>query len=326
MELKIRRFGERLKELIDEQRLVIHEPYPRYFGNPDEIPPPAKEYTRRDYANRSLWEQLLYEAIMEGMGYSKNTRQFLELAQSMRLSVLRQHRLADPLNVMSLLFGAAGLLPPERKILDPEGRAYVRVLRRRWKSLRHLYRGTVLHPGDWMFFRLRPGNFPTARLAAMCFLLPALFPDEGFRAIIGLFKREGVAVKERIQTSLAVFRFRPDPFWQHRFRFEQHPSSTGVSLGKERIRDLLVNGVLPIVLLYARVFNARDVRRNANAVLAALPPHHDNSVTRVLQRELLKRRVHLSSARAQQGCIHLYTLYCIPARCAECDVGKYLGM
>ena len=262
---------------------------------------------------------------MEGMGYSKNSGQFLALAQSMRLSVLRQHRLADPLNVMSLLFGAAGLIPPGRQIPDAEARAYARMLRRRWKSLRHLYRGQVLHPGDWMFFRLRPGNFPTARLAAMCFVLPSMFSDEGFRAIIGLFKREGT-VRERIQASLRVFRFRPDSFWQHRYRFDRRPSTTGIALGRERSLDLLLNCVLPVVLLYARVFNARDIRRNANAVLAAIPLQQDNSVTRVLQQELLRRRVRLTSALDQQGCIHLYTLYCLPARCPECRIGKSLGM
>ena len=326
VEMKIRRFEERLKELVDEQKLIIHEPYPRYYGNPDEIPPPEREYTRRDYSNKSLWEQLLYEATMEGLGYSKNSGAFLELAQSMRLSAIRQQGFADPTNAMSLLFGAAGLIPSERQTVDREARAYVRVLRRKWKALRHLYRGKVLQPGDWMFFRLRPGNFPTARLAAMCFLLPSIFSEEGFRSIISLFKKEGLSTRERVDMSRSIFHFQADQFWQHRYRFDRHVSSRGVSLGRERINDLLVNGVLPVVLLYARLFNAHDVRRNAHAMLVALPHIQENSTTRVMQRELLKKRIRLTSALSQQGCIHLYTLYCVHERCTECEVGKYLEM
>lgn len=326
MEMKIRRFEERLKELIDEQRLVVHEPYPRYYGNPDEIPLPEREYSRRDYSNRSLWEQLLYEAIVEGLGYSKNSEPFLTLAQSMRLSVLRQHGIADTTSVMALLFGAGGLIPSERQVVDKDARVYARTLRRRWKALRHVYKGRVLQPGDWQFFRLRPGNFPTARLAAMCFLLPSLFSEEGFRRIIALFRKEGLTVRERIEACRALFQFEPDFFWHHRYRFDKSSSTSGVSLGRERINDLLINGLLPVVLLYARVFNVQDVRRNAHSMLVSLPHIQENSITRLLQRELLKKRTPLVSALAQQGGIHLYGFFCSPARCSECEIGKHLGM
>ncbi len=326
MEMKIRRFEERLKELIDEQRLVVHEPYPRYYGNADEIPLPEREYTRRDYSNRSLWEQLLYEAMMEGLGYSKNSEPFVTLAQSMRLSVLRQHGIGNTMNVMALLFGAAGLVPSERGIVDKEARVYARALRVRWKALRHAHKGRVLQPGDWQFFRLRPGNFPTARLAVMCFLLPMIFSEEGFRRIIALFKKETGTMRVRIEACRALFQFEADLFWQHRYRFDKRSSARGASLGRERIDDLLINGLLPVVLLYARVFNVQDVRRNALSMLAALPHIQENTITRLLQRELLTKRTPLASALAQQGGIHLYSFYCVPARCSECEIGKHLSM
>lgn len=326
MELKIRRFEERLKELIDEEKLVIREPYPRYYGSPDDIPIPAKEYTRRDYANKSLWEQLLYEAIMEGLGYSKNTEPFLVLAQSMRLEKLRQHGFADTSTMMSLLFGAAGLLPSERVLSDKDERLYVRALRQRWKAFRPSFMASILQPGDWLFFRLRPGNFPTARLASMCFMLPSLFGDEGFRSLIALAKREGIADKERREALLALFRFTPDEFWRHHYRFDQRSSATGLAIGTERINDLLVNAVLPIVLLYARLFKDHGVRINALRMLALLPPPQENSISRVLQQQLLKKRLRFTSALAQQGGIHLFKFFCVPVRCSECQVGRHLGL
>ena len=223
MEMKIRRFEERLKQLIDEQKLVIREPYPRYYGNPDEIPPPTKEYTRRDFANKALWEQLLYEAIMEGLGYSKNTEPFLELAELMRLSSLRQHGLSDTISVMALLFGVAGLIPSERAVADNEARLYVRTLQRRWKTLRSSYRGRVLQAGDWLFFRLRPSNFPTARLASICFLMPWFFAEDGFRRLISIFKNGTLSTTQRIEACRRIFKFDPDEFWRHHYRFDQKP-------------------------------------------------------------------------------------------------------
>ncbi len=326
MELKIRRFEERLKELIDERKLVIREPYPRYYGNPDEIPPPTREYTRRDYANRSLWEQLLYEAIMEGLGYSKNTEPFLILARSMRLSVLRQHDLEDTGTVMALLFGVAGLLPSERLLSDKDARLYVRALRHRWKVLRPSFKGRMLQPGDWLFFRLRPSNFPTARLASMCFLVSAMFGEDGFRSLISSVKKDGITSRERLESCRAMFTITPDEFWQHHYRLDQRPSSMGLSIGSERINDLLVNGVLPIVLLYARLFKDQNVRTNALKMLESLPSPQKNSITRLLQQQLLKKKARFTSAFAQQGGIHLFKFFCAPVRCAECEIGRHLDI
>jgi hypothetical protein len=326
VEMKIQRFEERLKELIDEQNLILREPYPRYYGNPDEIPLPTKQYTRRDFSNRLLWEQILYEAVMEGLGYSKNTEPFLMLAQSIQLSVLRRFGLDDPTNVMALLFGAAGLLPSERVLKDKHARRYVRTLRRRWNSFRPSLKRRVLHAGDWLFFRLRPSNFPTARLASMCFVIQSLFADEGFRTMISLFKTDGVSTQQRIESCRALFKFEPDDFWRHHYRFDQQASATGVSIGAERINDLLVNGVLPVVLLYARVFKDTNIRTHALSVLDSLPPQQENSVTRILQQQLLKQKARFSSALAQQGGIQLHKFFCTPVRCSECEIGKQLSL
>ncbi len=104
--------GERLKQLIDEQQTTLREPYPRYYGNPDDIPAPQNEYTRKDYASRALWDQVLYEGIVEGMGYAKNRVPFRALSHNLRLEMLRQCTITDSQTMMALLFGAAGLLPP----------------------------------------------------------------------------------------------------------------------------------------------------------------------------------------------------------------------
>lgn len=326
MEMKIRRCEERLRELMDERKLVVCEPYPRYYGSVDEIPPPAREYTRRDFASKSLWEQLLYESVMEGLGYSKNTEPFLVLSRSMQLGFLREQGHGETGRVMAMLFGAAGLIPSERLIRDRESRLYARSLRRTWRAVRPLFKGRLLHGGDWQFFRLRPGNFPTARLASMSFLLPTLFGEDGFRDIIRLFKDDALPVKQRIRALNRMFGFEPDNFWRRHYRMGQAPASRGVSLGSARINDLIINGCLPVVLLYARVFKDPVIRGNAQGMLVSLPLLQENSVTSSLQRQLLKKKLRLTSALEQQGGIHLFKFFCASARCSACDVGEHLGL
>ena len=322
VELKVRRLEERLRQLVDERRSIIREPYPRYYGNPDEIPLPKKEYTQRDFIDKGIWEQLLFEGIMEGMGYSKNREPFLALAQSMHLGVLRANGLTNSQMMMSLLFGAAGLLPSTRTLKERGSRAYVRSLRKTWNAIRHSFTGTMLHEADWLYFRLRPNNFPTARLAAMCLLLPSLFGEQAFRRLISIFKGETTSARNRIQSLQGLFTFAPDDYWSHHYHFKGIAGKSGITVGQDRINDILINAVLPTVLLYARIFKDHLVRTNARAVLAALVPSQQNSITRMMTDQLFKEKIHITSAFQQQGAIQLYKFYCSQDRCLECRIGQ----
>ncbi len=317
MELKVRRCEERLKQLIDEEKQAVREPYPKYHENPDEIPAPKQDYSRKDFASRKPWERLLYEGIMEALGFAKNRSPFLALARSVRLDLLRRHGLTDTQAMMALLFGVAGLLPSTRTLANPECRSYVRALRKRWKELRPSFTGALLNTGDWLFFRLRPSNFPTARLAALCFSLPTLFGDESFRMLIASFKEQDA--RKRLHS---LFAFEPDEFWKHHYRFEGSTARSRIHLGQSRLNDIIVNVFIPVVILYARVFGDHDLSLKARRLPGVLPPLQQNGITRKIARELVKGKAKANSALLQQGAIQLYRFYCTAGRCTECEVGK----
>ncbi len=320
IEFKVRRFGERLRALIDEERAIVCEPYPRYYHNPDEIPPPSSFYTPKDFRAKRLWEQLLYEGIMEGLGFSKNQEPFLRLAQSMRLSALRQFSLSDTEQIIALLFGAAGLLPSSRSVAEEQGRAVVRRLRKRWKEYRPSFTGPLLTAGDWQFFRLRPANFPTVRIAEFCHVLPILFSETGFHSLISLAKEAGISASEKNRRFQAMFESRPDDFWKYHYTFGSRAERSIGGLGSSRVRDLLLNVIIPILLLYARVFRDATLRLQSREMLLAIPAA-ENSITRIIGRQLVKGKMPVTSALMQQGMIHLYKYHCLPERCGDCEIG-----
>jgi len=322
----MQRYEERLKQLCDERKATVREPYPRYYGNPEDIPLPKKQYTKKDLSTKTLWDQLLYEGIMEALGYSKNRKPFLGLAKAMRLETLRQYLLTDTRTMMALLFGAAGLLPSSRSLREKESRVYIRPLRKRWRELRPSFTGTVLHEADWLFFRLRPCNFPTARLAAFCFMLPSLFGHESFRSLIELFADTTLPPRIRLQSLHVLFHFEPDEFWSHHVHFEHTTKGPPFTLGAARVNDILVNVIIPVVMLYARVFNRQSVRNTAREVLAGIPASQSNSITRKIERELLNGRALLNSASLQQGSIQLLNFYCLQERCVDCPVGREISL
>ena len=325
IEMKLSRLDDRLRQLVNESRKFVREPYPRYYGSPGEIPPPHAEYTRKDFAPKILWEQLLYEALMESLGYSKNREPFRVLSSSIRLEHLRAHRLSDTETMMALLFGAAGLLPSSRGLAEKESRLYVRSLRKRWKELRPLVRVPLVHSGEWMFFRLRPVNFPTARLAAFCYLLPSLFGDESFRQIVSVFKEEPSGASARRKRLHDLFAFEPEGFWRNHYHFRGTRETGRIAIGAGRVDDMIVNAVVPVALLYGRIFADQAVRSGALDLFERMPPLQENSITRAVQRQLPNSSGLPGSALLQQGAIQLYRCYCSQRRCAECAIGKTIA-
>lgn len=326
LELKLRRFDERLRELAQVHLFAVHDHRDRrgrwrVQGNPDDIPPPHGELTLKNLVNREFWDQLLYEGVMECLGYSKNQEPFLRLARAVTLQEVRVQQIEDNEEALqALLLGAAGLLPKLKSVRDKESRLFVRHLTNEWRARKRLYRSAIFHLADWQFFPTRPVNFPTLRIAAATSLVRTILCDDLFRRIIELLKDSGDRASE-IQSLRTLLTAKPLTFWTNHYRFEHASSKPVHSLGPERTDAIITNAIIPLSLLYARTFKDRIVREGALRLFESMPPAAENSITLMMQRQLLKERYRLSSVSAQQGVIQLYKFYCREERCAECDVG-----
>jgi hypothetical protein len=327
LELKLRRFDERLRELAHLHVLTLRERPHRYAstrvqGNPDDIPPPTRELSQRDLSRRDLWEQVLYEGLMECLGYSKNQDPFTRLARAVTLRRIRDRHLeGEREKIQAFLFGAAGLLPKIRSLREKESQNYVRMLSREWRALKPLYRSTVLHPADWQFFPTRPTNFPTVRLAAASVLVQRLLREDLFRKMVQILKSP-LAQEDKLISLGDLLSIGPLEFWSTHYHFDHSSAKRVRSLGPERVNDMIVNAIIPLALLYARTFKDLGVREQALALYDVLPPSMENSLTRLMARQLLRGKLKLASVAAQQGVIQLYKFYCREERCAECDVGR----
>ncbi|MCX6132496.1 MAG: DUF2851 family protein [Ignavibacteriales bacterium] len=326
LELKLRRFDERLKELAQLRLLAVHDSHGqhgpwRVQGDPDDLPPPHWELTHTQLAPRDFWDQLLYEGFMECLGYSKNQEPFVRLARAVTLRVIRSHRVeSNEEALQALLFGAAGLLPKLKTVKDVESRKFARRLSHEWRVQKTLYRGSILHAADWQLFPTRPVNFPTLRIAAATPLIRAILCDDLFRRIIENLKTTNTGGLE-VRALRKLLAITPLPYWTHHYRFDQAISKPVHPFGLERTDAAIANVVIPLALLYARIFKDRLVREGALRLFESMPPAAENSVTRFMESQLLRGRVVLRSVSTQQGVIQLYKCYCSEERCVECDVG-----
>ena len=228
---------------------------------------------------------------MEGLGYSKNREPFLRLAENMTLKKIADFGMPISISMIeSLMFGAANLLPKNKRIEEKEARQYVNELRKKWKELRPQYHGEILHAADWQFFPTRPSNFPTIRLAAACLLIKEFLANDFFRRIIQTLKAN-ISVAEKEHNLVHLFSIETNDFWKHHYNFDKSAKNTVTALGASRIHEIVINTVLPIALLYARIFKDKAVREGALDVYHSIPACENNSITRLMEKQLLKGKI-----------------------------------
>jgi hypothetical protein len=266
--------------------------------------------------SRELWEQVLYEGVAEGLGYSKNREPFRSLARNVTLADLRRVGLDDREGIMAALFGAASLLPSPRRITEAESRHTVRRLRARWKELPLDVR--TLDETEWKAFHLRPANLPTARLASLAFLLPQLFGPGATQQLVSLFHREDESCASRLREMRQRFTIHPDEFWSRHLYFGTPQHSHGIAIGLSRSDDIIVNTLLPWILLYAGKFQQPRIEQNVLLTYRTFPPLQRNRVT--FQVERLLTRYPLASAQLHQGALEWERRYCRRGCCTLCPI------
>lgn len=319
---KVSRTEARLKELALEQRSSLREPTAASFHHTDEQFPPEPTFTRNDFTRTPLWDQLLYEGVMDCLGFGKNRKPMLRLARSLRLEFIRQFPLADSETVEALLLGAAGFLPAEIGGDDEETSLYLAALNQRWREIRSRWHAYRLHPAEWIFFRLRPANFPTARLAVMAALLPRLFSPPGFRRLLETARARSQNPQAAVRAFASLFAVKASAYWHHRCNFGPPAGEGGAVLGTHRIHDILINAVVPVLLTFACIFDDKRVRLGALKLYAGMGLLQNNTVLERMKREVVKGRMQINGAASQQALLQLHNAYCTKGRCGECALGQ----
>ena len=260
--------------------------------------------------------QLLHEHLFAGLGYAKNDEPMRSLAR--RLPLALTANLPDARDLEALHFGVAGLLPAPADLLQSDRATadYVMDLRERFDRLRHRFEVPAMEKTSWRFFRLRPANFPTLRLAQGIALVA---PGGLLREDPAGTLRAALESADPVSALRKVLRAQPSAFWNTHVRLETATRSRNAALGRSRTDTLIVNAVAPVMLLYAeRTGNAR-LEAAVWDVLRRLPPTPDE-VTRRFKALGTRPR----SALEAQGLHQLYRTRCSEARCLTCPIGVFL--
>ena len=174
---------------------------------------------------------------------------------------------------------------------------------------------------DWHFFKVRPGNHPVRRIAAMSHLL-LRYRQKGLLA--GLEDRlKEVTADSGVRSLEQALLVAPDSYWGCYLDFGIPAGGAAPALlGKERAADIIVNVLLPFAF-------ARGPAEQGEKVLNIYRGYRapaENTLVKHMRQQLGIRTYLIDTARRQQGLIHIYQTLCLEGSCNKCPLSNTLGL
>ncbi|SMD34098.1 Protein of unknown function [Reichenbachiella faecimaris] len=252
--------------------------------------------------NKGDWEETTYQLLAKNFGFKTNEEPFLKLAQSLHHKTLIKHA-GKPEQVESLVYGMAGFL--QRGIDD-----YSLQLKKEFDFLSKKYKlqGLELLKAEWKFLRLRPGNFPTVRLAQFsAFLAKNVKCFDQF-----------IHYQDHKEL-LALFDFEVSPYWQQHYDFGKEGKRPARSMGKSSIDLVLINTVAPLLAAYAQYTADEQCMAKAVHLLQSIKPEK-NHIIGMWEGFGLKAK----DAFDSQSLIGLRNDFCLKKKCLSCKIGVNL--
>ena len=227
-------------------------------------------------------DQVLYEGLMEGLGYRFNQQPFVKLAMRApyatlaraALAVSKEDRAQALESWLLAISGFTSLGPVENTRLPRVGF------------------GSPLSQDEWHCFRVRPSNHPRRRIAGGAVLLDR-FLGEGLTA--GLERAAEESNPGKLLSALMV---------------AGGSNRKEALIGRGRAGDLAINVVLPFLHGLATGSGQSCRSRGYLDLYHRFGKLQENELTREMARQLMDPAWHgaLTNARQQQGLLHLHAL------------------
>jgi hypothetical protein len=252
--------------------------------------------------NKGDWHETFYQVLARSFGFGVNSHPFELMAQSLPLKILAKHK-SNLYDIEALLFGQSGILE-----LNEAHEDYAKKLLKDYTHLKGKYQLTPIEGFTWKFLRLRPGNFPTIRIAQFAslvahsnHLLSKVTEAKNMDALMELFK-----------TSASVY-------WKTHYHFGKTSKNQIKSMGLQGIQSIIINTVAPFLYIYGDKTGKEWLKGKALDYLSELPAESNNIVEK-----WRNMGVCALNAFESQALIHLKNEYCTKKNCLRCNIGHNL--
>jgi hypothetical protein len=250
--------------------------------------------------NNYHWEETFWWMLARSFGMKVNADAFEAIARSIPVNLLARHKSREH-QLEALLFGQAGLL---NRDFEEE---YPVSLKREYQFQQTKYGLQPVHI-PLLFLRMRPGNFPTVRLAQLAMLVH----DSAH-----LFSK--IKEADTVKDVKKWFDITAAGYWDSHYRFDEAAAFKKKKPGTAMIDTLIINTVAPVLFAYGNYRNEQKYKDKALQWLEETAAEN-NAITRGFGREGIESR----SAYDSQSLIELKNEYYNEKRCLDCSVGNFL--
>ena len=248
--------------------------------------------------NNFHWEETFWWMLARNFGIKVNADAFEAIARSISIKILAKHK-TQIHHLEALLLGQAGLL--ENKFSED----YPLMLQKEYKFYKSKYNLKPINQPVF-FLRMRPGNFPTIRLAQLAMLVH----DSAH-----LFSK--IKEADSVKDVKAWLDVTANDYWHYHYKFDEESAYRKKKLGAAMIDNIIINTVCPVLFAYG---NYNDETKYKDKALRWLEQTsaEKNNITKGFQQLGIENKTAFDS----QGLIELKNEYCNKKRCLECGIGN----
>lgn len=243
------------------------------------------------------WESVLFCMLAKNFGLNTNGEMFFKVAQSITFSLVRKESL-EVLYLEALLFGQADMFPIE--IEDN----YPKELKSWYDYIALKYKLNKPAIAPIQFFKHRPDNFPTIRIAQLAML---------YYLNRNLFAK--IIEANTIQDIYKIFELSVSEYWKTHYNFDKKSSKKEKSLSNSFIDLVIINTIVPIQFAYANSLG-KDNSELLIDFLSNIPPEK-NSIIEKFTTFGIKSK----NAFQSQSLLQLKNEYCNNKKCLQCGIG-----
>ncbi len=246
------------------------------------------------------WEAVLFILLSKSFGLNKNAEAFYQMALRIPFSVLRKVRV-NHTDLTALLFGQAGFLEDEFE------ESYFLRLKESYAYMKKKFKLKEMDKNTFQFFRMRPHNFPTIRIAQIASL---------YHRNENLF---GKLMKVNyLKDYYHLFEVEVDEFWKKHYTFHKASKKTQKRLTHSFINLLLINTIVPLKFAYQKRLGNFD-EDSLFQIVEEIPAEQNRIVTKYSEIGFASE-----NALSSQALLTLKNDYCAKKRCLQCAIGNQL--
>ncbi|MDG2281439.1 MAG: DUF2851 family protein [Flavicella sp.] len=251
-------------------------------------------------SNKNDWEAVLFVLISRSFGTKINADAFMNLAKSIDYKLIRKYRNETGM-LEALLFGQAGFLEEHS-----EDVFYVH-LKSEYEFLKRKHSLIPLNKEQFLFFRLRPNNFPSIRISQLAVLYEA--HTHLFSELMKCKKLDDYYKILETETSL---------YWKNHYVFGKISIEKSKNISKSFMEVLLINVIIPLQYAF-RKYNSQHNFDDLENFIHSIKKENNAVVNNF--REV---GVSVTSAMDTQALLQLKNEYCNYKRCLQCTIGLQL--